>query len=41
MSEAIPIFMKRLVEDSAGISTGGLVHDGKVGVTVDRRSATS
>ena len=41
MSEVIPIFMIRLVDDSAGIMNGGLAQVGRVAVIWAIRSATS
>src|SRR5918998_1128301 len=41
VSEVSPIFMIRLVEDSAGIMNGGLAHVGRVAVIWASRSATS
>ena len=41
LSEDIPIFMIRLVEESAGIMYGGLAHVGSVAVIWLTRSATS
>jgi hypothetical protein len=40
-SEDRPIFMIRLVADSAGIMKGGLAHVGNVAVICPIRSATS
>src|SRR6476659_6533958 len=41
VSEVRPIFMMRLVAESAGIMNGGLAHVGRVGVICERRSCTS
>jgi hypothetical protein len=40
-SEVSPIFMIRLVAESAGIMNGGTAQDGSVGATCASRSSTS